>query len=338
MRSARSLLGYWLAAAWLSLAGAATASPPVDDSTRNAARNLAEQGRDAFDRGNFERSRELFHRAYALVAAPTLALYEARSLSKLGRLVEAEEAYLRAIRTPLDADSPEAFRKAVRDAEAEEVELEPRLPKVTIVIHGVGADSPALTVSIDGAPLKAALLGVEMPINPGSHSLEARVAGGEPARLDFIVSERERKSVELRVAPPPAPEPVAPTPVLGPSAPGPSAPARSSWQRPVAYAAGGLGAVGLATGVVAGLMASGRHAKLDEQCPDRLCVEGSAGADSLRSFHTLRTVSTVGYVVGAVALAAGVTLFVLAPSEPREQTGSVAIWMNIGHVGVRGAF
>lgn len=310
---------------------------PVDDSERNAARNLAEQGRGAFEKGDFERSRDLFHRAYALVQAPTLALYEARSLAKLGRLVESEEAYLRAVRTPLGAASPEAFRKAVREAESEAQQLGPRVPKVIVMVVGPGAELPELGVTIDGERLKAALIGVEMPVNPGSHRLQAQVPGGEVSSADFAIAERERKTVEIRVAAPASAPPVValrPAPELQ----APPEPPRSSWHRPAAFAAGGLGLVGLGTGIVAGVMAVSKHADAEEQCPNRVCVTGSQGEDSLDSFRSLRTVSTVGYIVGAVGVAAGVTFFLTAPSSRSPHRAGVGILLGANGAALTGAF
>lgn len=335
MRSSLSLV---LCLALLSTVGRAHAAEPVDDGERNAARNLAEQGRDAFDKGDFERSRDLFHRAYDLVQAPTLALYEARSLAKLGRLVEAEEAYLRAIRTPLGPSSPEAFRRAVRDAESEEQQLAPRLPRVTIVVAGPGAQRPELGVTIDRERVKSALLGVEMPVDPGNHQLEAQVPGGEVSRVQFAIAEREHKTVEIRVAAPvSAPSPVA-APARAPELRSPPEAPRSSWHRPAAFAAGGLGLVGLGTGVVAGILAGSKHADAERQCPNRACVSGSEGEDSLSSFRSLRTVSTIGYVVGAVGVAAGVTFLLTAPSSRDAKRSSVGVFMGANGAGLTGAF
>jgi hypothetical protein len=314
------------------------AAEPVEDSERNAARNLAEQGRDAFERGDFERSRDLFHRAYALVQAPTLALYEARSLTKLGRLVEAVESYLRATRTVLGPSSPEAFRKAVVDAEREEQQLAPRVPKLTIVLSGSGAQLPELQVSLDRERVKSALLGVEMPVDPGQHELVAQIPGGQVSRTAFTLGEREHKTVDLRVAAPVAAPTLAATPPRAtiPSSP-PDAP-RRSWHRPAAYAAGGLALAGLGTGVVAGVIAGSHHADAERQCPDRACVEGTAGADSLSSFRSLRTVSTVGYVVSAVAAAAGVTFLLTAPSSHDKRRAAVGVWVGANGAGFTGAF
>jgi hypothetical protein len=316
----------------------------VDDGTRNAARSLASQGKDAFDKADWDRARDLFHRAYTLVPAPTIALYEGRALAKLSRLVEAEEAYMRAARTSLDAESPEPFRKAVHDAEDDLLALRTRMPKVTIVPSGPGARDPELSVTLDGHPLKSALLGVQMPIDPGNHTLGASVPGAAPVQVSFSVLEKQQQKVDLpvpqgsHVSQPP--KVVKAAPVEREPVTPPTPPRASQWQLPAALIAGGVGVAGLATGVITGLMAGSRYSKAKRECPDHTCIEGSAGSDTVQSFRTLRTVSTVGYIVGGVGLAAGTTFFLLAPAKATStgRTGSVNVWLNVSSVGVAGAF
>jgi hypothetical protein len=340
LRSLRSCRIAACIAALLCVAPSALAQEPIDDSTRNAARSLASQGKDAFDAKDYARAADLLRRAYALVPAPTIALYEGQSLVQLGRMVEAEEAFMRAMRTPIDAHSPEQFRKAKRDAEQELSALRPRIPKVTIVVTGPGASAPNLGVALDGKTVKNAVLGVEMPIDPGDHVLTTG-AGGERKEVTFSIAEAERKSVEIEaLAPTDAAAPVAPPPP--PAAPPPPAPApakpASTWQKPAAFVVGGIGVAGLAAGIVTGLMAGSRHATAEKECPNSVCTEGSAGADALESFRSLRTVSTIGYVVGGVGLAGGAALFLLAPSQPSASASNVHVFVGAGNAGVRGAF
>jgi hypothetical protein len=309
----------------------------VDDATRNTARSLAGEGKEAFDAKNYGRAVDLFHRAYALVPAPTIALYEAQALVKLGRLVEAEEAYMRAVRTPLDQHSSEQFRVAVQDAERELAELQPRLPKATIVITGPAAVSTDVQVTLDGKQLPAAMVGVGIPVDPGQHVLRAVARGGEPAEVRFQISEKEQRRLEI--APVPGETAVPPPVVRATTAPRDGAPKQvRAWQKPLGVAVGSVGVAGLATGIVTGLMAGSRHATVERECPGRVCTEGGAGADALESFRTLRTVSTIGYVVGGVGLAAGATLLLTAPSRPPESARSVEVWLSVGRVGVLGAF
>ena len=340
------LRGFWGIAACISALHCVAPSAfaqEVDDSTRNAARSLASQGKDAFDAKDYARAADLLRRAYALVPAPTIALYEGQSLTRLNRFVEAEEAFMRAMRTPIDAHSPEQFRKAKHDAEQELAALRPRIPKVTIVVTGAGAGAPNLAVALDGKAVKNALLGVEMPIDPGDHVLTTG-AGGERREASFSIAEKERKSVEIEaLAPTDAAAPVAPPEATPPpeSKPRPEPPPpqqpQASWQKPAAFVVGGIGVAGLATGIVTGLMATSRHATAEKECPNRVCTEGSAGADALDSFRSLRTISTIGYVVGGVGLAGGITLFLLAPAQPANRS---SLRLKIGARGaeLEGAF
>jgi len=312
-------------------------SQPIDDNTRNTARSLAGQGKEAFDAQSYAHAVDLFHRAYALVPAPTIALYEAQSLVKLGRLVEAEEAYMRAVRTQLDAQSSEQFRVAVADAERELGELQPRIPKLVIAVTGPAAGRPDLQVELDGKPLQAAVLGVSMPIDPGQHVLRAVASGGEPAEVSFEISEKEQRRLEVSPVPGQVPRPV--TPVGRATSPPSDAPKASRpWQKPLAIAVGSVGVAGLATGIVTGLMAGSRHRAAERECPGRVCLEGTGGAEALDSFRTLRTVSTIGYVVGGVGVAAGATLLLTAPTNAPATASSVKVWVSAGRVGVLGAF
>jgi hypothetical protein len=262
-----------------SLFSQSALAEPVDDSTRNAARSLASQGKEAFDKADYEQARDLFHRAYTLVPAPTIALYEGRALVKLQRLVEAEEAYVRAARTSLDDESPEPFRKAVRDAEADLQALHARMPKVTIVTSGPGARDPELSVTLDGRPLASALVGVELPIDPGEHRLRAVAPGGAPTELTFSVVEKQRQRVELAVASAeravaaPEPKVVLPPVLLAP--PEALAERPSPWHARAGFIAGGVGVAGLATGIITGLLAGSRHSEAERECVDHKCVEGN---------------------------------------------------------------
>jgi hypothetical protein len=316
----------------------------VDDVTRGAARELAQQGKAAFARGDFDKARDLFHRAYTLVPAPTLAVYEGRALVKMKRLVEGEEAFVRALRTPIDKESPGQYREAVQTADSELVALRPRVPKVTIVAKGPGAEHPELRVTVDGLAVKRALIGVEMSMNPGEHRLTANAPGGLEAQEIFTLAEKERRRVEVDV-PEGAPEvPVAPVAAAAAAQEHPGVEARQepsgsragSTQRTVGLVVAGVGVLGLGTGIVTGLMATSRHSEAQEKCENNVCIEGSEGADALDSFRMLRGISTIGYVVGALGLAGGAALFFTAPKPSR--TAFVRPFVGATGAGVMGAF
>jgi tetratricopeptide (TPR) repeat protein len=334
----------------VSLLSRVALAEEVDDGTRNAARDLASQGKASFTRGDFQSARDLFHRAYTLVPAPTIAVYEARALVKMNRLVEAEEAYMRAVRTRLDAASSEQFRDAVSNAENELVALRPAMPKLTIVTTGPGANHPGLRVSLDGTEVKRAILGVEISVDPGAHTLVGRVPGGADARAAFSIAERAHQRVELVI-----PEgsaagtPLPGGPLSTPSAqkslqitdsalPESGSGANGSTQRTLSFVVAGVGVAGLTTGIVTGLLAGTKHSHAEDLCENHVCAPGSAGADAVDSFRSLRTVSTIGYVVGAAGLAGGAVLYFTAKKTDSAPMAYVRAYVGANALGVAGAF
>jgi hypothetical protein len=330
--------------AMLCLVVAATTRPPPamaqssDDSTRDAARSLAADGRVAYRAGDYPRAIELFHKAFALFPAPTISLYEARALARSGQLVEAAGVYTKTMGIAVDDRSPEQFHRAVRDAEAELAELKPRIPRVVLDMRPPPAATADLTIILDGVTWNRELLGVEAPANPGRHRVAARTPEGDRASQVFTLAEGESKHVELVLESAPV-ERAAPDPSTRPideRLPGESSP---SSRRMIGYVAIGVGAAGIGTGIVAGLLASSRYDDAESQCPDHRCTEGTAGGSSLAEFRTLRTVSTVGYVMGGVGIATGVTmLLVHSKAGPRSRSASVRPWIGAGCAGVAGAF
>jgi len=329
----RRIWGSSFVACAVALALATPARAQEDDANKNAARELAEQAAKAMEAEDWAKAQDLYQRAYALVPAPTLSLRHARALAKGGRWVEALEAYVRTTRARLDASSSPAFREAVEQASSELAELRPRVPRAVVVVKGVDRKSSSLSVTVDGRPLAAALIGVPAPMDPGKHELIARTTDGREARATLEIQEKEEKSIELAL--PPAAEGAA-----EPSAPSAKADAKlsapSSAQRTWAFVALGVGAVGLGVGVTTGLMATSKHQSAEDSCPEGRCVEGSSGADDAEAFRNLRTLSTIGYVVGAVGIGAGVTLWLTAPK--RTEQAKVGVFVGPSSTGLRGRF
>jgi len=187
-------------------------------------------------------------------------------------------------------------------------------------------------VSVDGRPLAAALLGVPAPFDPGKHELVAKTSDGREAHATLEIQEKEEKSVELVL--PPAPEGTAPD--AEPGEPSAQVSTAKSSQKTWAFVALGVGAVGLGVGVTTGLMATSKHQSAEDACPNGQCAAGSSGADDAEAFRSLRTVSTIGYVVAVVGVGAGVTLWLTSPE--RTEQARVGAWLGPQSAGIRGRF
>src|SRR4051812_29141942 len=87
----------------LLLASAArpAAAQEVDDATRAAARKLGYVGVQAYDAKDYATATDKLEKAFRLYQAPSLGLWSARALVKSGKLVEAQERYLKVTRLPV---------------------------------------------------------------------------------------------------------------------------------------------------------------------------------------------------------------------------------------------
>ena len=317
----------WTGLLAVLLATAPLAAQEVDDATRAAARTMGNEGLDAYEAGRYEEAYEKLDRAYQVVHAPTLCLWSARALEKLGRLVAAAERYREVFHLHFEHGDEAIFEKAKADAASELAALEPRIPTVRVDVEGAVRED--VSVSIDGVDVPTALLGAPRPVDPGAHRVEAR-SNGETARAEVTLREGESKPVTLRLSGAPVP------PVEGGAPPEPERDAGSSGaaQRLAGYVALGVGGVGFALGGVTGGMVLAQNSTLEEDCPDHECSPDFR--DDVDQINARRTLSTIGFVIGGVAAAAGITLLATAPKR-RSEPGA-ALWVGPGTVNISGRF
>ncbi|MCA9640568.1 MAG: hypothetical protein KC492_07715, partial [Myxococcales bacterium] len=181
----------------LLLASALAAAPSYaqssEDERRNAARDLGVQGNQAYDAGDFARAVDLYRRAQSLYPAPTLSVRLGRTLVKLGRLVEAEEAYIKTLRYPLPDNAPDAFKQAIQVAKADLAELSPRVPRLKVSVAG----AKEFTVTLNGVRLEPALVGIDRKVDPGEYKIHAEAPGAARVEKTIKVAERAKESVSL---------------------------------------------------------------------------------------------------------------------------------------------
>jgi hypothetical protein len=328
-------------------------APPLfaqSDSDRATARSLGTEGQLALEGRDYKAAEDRFRRADSLVHAPTLMLGLARALAGQGKYVEAQEAYNRIIREGLPPGASEPFKRALADAKKEVDSVSPKIGGATISVHRAGgADVPGARVLLDGSPVSNASLGVRRSIDPGSHLLQVSADGFKPAEVRFDVAEGtavdQPVTLEADLSATQPPGTVSPTPMPLATAGGeqPGASQGGSKVRAVLpWVAFGVGAAGLVTGSVAGGLAMGKHSDLANVCkPD--CPPNSKG--DLNSYHAVATVSTVGFVVGGVGVAAGVVLLitrpkaeVVAPAAQPPTSLRVIPMVGLGSIGALGEF
>jgi hypothetical protein len=316
------------------------------DQERAGARAAATQGAEAFKAEKYKDAINYFKRAESLVHAPPHLLFIARANEKLGKLVEAREAYMKIVRERLKPTDPDAFREAQSTAEAELGKLEPRIPSINIQVEG--AEGRDVTVTMDGNEVPSALLGVPMPIDPGEHVFEAKAVGLQPVSQTVSVSEGAKESVQLALT----------TEGGGESARSSAesdvtldtgAPAAGGGLRVPAYISLGVGAVGLGVGTFMLIKSGSTRSDADglfETCNPRICNNNEKNEinsldDDADSQHNL---GVAGLVIGGIGVAAGVTLLVMSGSSssseklPSQETAAVRPWVGWRSVGLTGRF
>ena len=210
--------------------------------------------------------------------------------------------------------------------------LYPTLPRLSLsVTPGDGA----LEVTLDGVSVGRAEWGIAVPVDPGDHTIEAHAPhfvpwntkvtiGKEPTTTTVTIPALEAAAEE------PSPPPGAPPPVSPPVVPPPrpaddSTGSAGSTQRTLGIVAGAGGIVGLGLGIAfsvnAKSMSNGSLADCESSNPN-LCTQ--AGVNERNNALSSGNIATVAFVVGGVALAGGVVLWLTAPSRSGASTGGQA--------------
>jgi len=305
-------------------------------SNLDLARSIAVTGREAFNAGDYETAVTLFRRAYTLYPAPTVVLYEARSLEKLGQLLEASEAYTRTTQIPVNPGAPAQFAEAVAAARQEGRLLLGRIPTLTLKLEGVSAEDADLRVAINGSAITPAQLGQARRLNPGKYRVVGSLGSERTDEASAVLQAGQHLIVVLDLTDPS----VAATVKRTGAGSNEGRDSTASGSTPlIAYVAGGVGLAGIGVGVVTGLMANAKHADAVTECTQGRCVEGSDGPATVDAFRTLRTASTVSYGIGAAGVAAGVVLWLTASDAPETSQGhALEPWVTAHTAGLRGTF
>ena len=293
------------------------AAPRLAHAQQAAADALFDSARAAMDKGDFAAACEQFRASDKLDLAVGTELNLADCEEKRGHLASAWELYRTAAEKLSDHDERLALARSRIEA------LAPRLPKLTLKLL---PGAPKESTVRDGNVELGSVLGVALPMDPGSHELVVSAPGFAPRSFAVKLSEGDAQT--LAVSPGGATgagnashgaEPAAASAPAAPREQG----SHGSTRRVLGFSFAGVGVAGLGLGTVAGLLVAGKKHTVDEQCqPDKSCT--SAGVSAAKSGHTLQVVSNVGWVVGAAALGAG-AYFLLSSGPSSEPGTSVAL-------------
>jgi hypothetical protein len=100
----------------------------------------------------------------------------------------------------------------------------------------------------------------------------------------------------------------------------------------------GLGAAGLATGAVAGILAIAREHSLESECgPTNICPASSNGAADKSAANTFGTVSDIGFIGGGVVAVTGI-IWLIASGSRTVPPATTAVAFGGGGCTGRGCY
>lgn len=302
--------------AWLALVLILVGATAHAQSAKERAAQLFEEGRAALKARQFREACRALNESQQLDPAPGTALNLALCSEQLGKLATALTYYQSVI-----SELPASDERA-KFASEQVVLLDPRVPRLTI------APAPgipeAASIALDGVGVAAADLGKPLPVDPGDHVIDVRAPGREDRSYKVALEEASTRVVDVSAGPAPS--------LVDDGAARPVDDGMSTLQI-AGIAVGGAGVAGLVIGGVMGGLVLSRKSTVDEQCDDELC-DTQEGIDAASEGATFSTVSTVAFVVGAAALGAGITMFVLGMPDDEN----VALVVRPGGLSIEGAF
>lgn len=291
------------------------AEPTPSDADRAAAEALFEQGRALMEKGDYAPACEKLRASKELDPAVGTMLYLGDCYEKGNLLASAFMAFEEARAVADQRGDKRAEIAAVRSAA-----LKPRL--LYVVVELTGERPEGLQIRANGRVLPLDMLATPAPMDEGTLTVVATAPGYESSQvqIQLVAGAKEpyrallpalRSMSATEAAPEPA---AAPAPALAPK----DAPAREdgSGQRTTAYIVGGVGAAALLAGGVFAVLANGNNSDSKEQCADDDPNACSVAGKGLRDDALNQAaIATVLGIAGGVVLAAGVTLYVTAPSD-----------------------
>lgn len=338
-------------------APAATSQPSAQD--RDNARTLLFEGRKKMAAGEHQAALKLFQAAHAIVNVPTTGLDLARAQEAVHQLIEARETALAVTRSPVDPGEPKVFAKARSEASELASALNQRIPSLVVTVGGAPAGVQVI-VTIDGAVLPPATVGLPRRMNPGKHTLEVKAARFATTTREVELKESETRTEAVKLEPAGAAASGAglagagqtgsgergnaarTSPATLPRRDGPP----GNIDIPVwAWASGGaaLAAAGVSIGFLVDYLDA--RSTLERDCPDNTCDPTRYDLDAMNALRG-RWNRSLGISVGmgAVFLAgAGVAItgIVTAPGSMAPKTGfTVVPWTDAEGGGLlfKGAF
>ncbi|HEX8792221.1 MAG TPA: hypothetical protein VF765_14805 [Polyangiaceae bacterium] len=312
----------------LVLAGGVLAASPAaaqDASNKAAAEALFRDGRALYDQGKYPEACAKFAESQRLDPAPGTLLNLAGCYEKNGQTASAWATFKEAMAAAHVKGRTDWEDLARTRASA----LEPTLSRLTIA---VASKADGLTVTRDGSNVGSAEWGTAIPVDPGSHAVDAQAPHRKPFHQPIDVPSGGA-NVTVTVAELDAAD-------EGGGTPGTETPSNGSTQRTIGLVVGGLGIVGIGIGTAFGFSAMSKENDATQHHCDTTNHCDGTGVQLGHDAQSAATASTIAFAVGGVALAGGLLLYFTAPkgsSAPTVGLRATAL-PGGGAFGIQGAW
>ena len=315
-----------------SASGGVSVEQASDDQKRVAQESFL-SGDKAFDIQDYQTAIEHFARSYATVASPNSRLMIARALLEIGRLDEAYDEYSGVIG---DAEGNEDYETTGSTAKKEREALRHRLAWLTVKRGDVPEDS---SLMIGGRERTTESLDEPIAVTPGRTAVKATTSDGAIAEAIVHLAAGRAAEVELKlgktitVGDPPTQPKVAAPQVLSEENPEPSAGQQSSASlKPYAFAAGGVGLLGMAGFATFGTLSKSRYSSLEADCREGICPTSSQ--NDIDSGKQTQLLANISLGVGVAGVLTSGLLFILDGKKKR----AVDVHVSEKSVMLTGAF
>jgi len=319
-------MGRWARALYVTTAISLLAAPALAQQDTADSLRLYKEGWRLYQEKQYAEACPLLERS--LAAAPTL-----RTRGALALCYEGQARWASAYKTwkgVADQAKQEGATEAQRMKRANQKVAE-LAPKVAQVVFQVAPGSPDVKVFLDGQQLAATELGTAVPIDPGTHTVDANASDRVPWHGTFELGKTdEGKTRSFPVGPlqpiqrvervevPPGQTGPEGVPVAPPEPPKPPMPTLKL----VGLVSAGAGVVALAVGTIFAIKA---HSDWNDAksmgCDDNGTCRTQMAADLVNDAGSHATIGTIGITAGIVLVAGGAALWFFTPTPEVEKPG-----------------
>ena len=347
MRSLSRILSTTAIGGAVTFAMAATSAPANAGGDTSTAEHLFQQGLEAMKKSQFKEACDAFAGSDEADASPGTEINLALCNEKQGKLASAWGWY----RTAAGLADRRAQKERAELARAEAAKLEPKLHKLVITLKN---PPEGVVVTRNGTPVPHAVLGTDVPIDPGDYAIEVTAKGKRTWKQTVHIAAApgtERLEVAgLEDAPA---ETAAPRAPAAAETSAPAAPMRDgTGQRNIGFVLGGAGIVAGIVAVALEFLALREKDKgtdvtaMANAQPDP--TERAKLVDNAKSHTDAAKNDELGAVIlgagGIVLIGVGITLLVTAPSGPAKTADATRtrvtplLGRDLAGVGISGSF